>query len=257
MGYFVLAYALSWSIGIPLALLGRANQQPVPFAIHYLIAYGPMLAALIMTGLIEGKPGVQALLGRLVDWRVKPAWWLVAVSPLLLFAVLALGLALLSQPVDLGLLGQVNFLPNLGIGALLLWILTFGVGEEMGWRGYALPRLQRTHSALKANLILAPLWALWHLPQFFYLFELSMLPGWLLGLLAGAIVFTWLYNSARGSILIVAVWHGAFNFITASQAGEGIIAAVLNTIVMIWAILVVILYRSTNLSPVSRQIRSS
>ena len=155
---------------------------------------------------------------------------------------------------DFSLLGQVNFLPNLGVGALLLWIFTFGFGEEIGWRGYALPRLQKDRSALSATLILAVFWALWHLPQFFYLFDTAILVGWFFGLTAGAIVFTWLYNSAEGSILMVALWHGAFNFITASKAGEGVLAAVLSTLVMVWAVAVIIWLKPTNLSHVEKQI---
>ena len=65
--------------------------------------------------------------------------------------------------------------------------MTFGLGEETGWRGFALPRLQRGHSALSATLILWALWALWHLPLFFYSYDLSVVPGLTIGLLAGAV----------------------------------------------------------------------
>ena len=155
---------------------------------------------------------------------------------------------------DFSLLGQVNFLPNLGFGALPLWIFTFGFGEEIGWRGYALPRLQKNRSALSATLILAVFWAFWHLPLFFFLYDVAILAGWFFGLIAGAIVFTWLYNSAAGSISIIAVWHGTFNFITASPAGEGLIAAILSTIVMVWAVVIVFLFKPANLSHAEKQI---
>ena len=97
-------------------------------------------------------------------------------------------------------------------------------------------------------MILAVLWALWHLPQFFYLFDPAIAIGWTIGLFAGAIVFTWLLNSSNGSILIVAIWHGCFNFISASDAGNGILAAVVSTIVMIWAVLVIVIFKPENLS---------
>lgn len=105
-----------------------------------------------------------------------------------------------------------NLYAALGLAALPLWILTFGIGEETGWRGFALPRLQRGRSALSATIILWVFWALWHLPLFFYSYEASILPGFLIGLLAGAITLTWLYNSTSGTILLVALWHGTFNF---------------------------------------------
>ncbi len=78
--------------------------------------------------------------------------------------------------------------------------------------------------------------------------------GWLFGLTAGSTVLTWLYNSTGGSILMVALWHGMFNFITASQAGEGILAAVLSTLVMVWAVVVVIWFKPANLSHVEKQV---
>jgi membrane protease YdiL (CAAX protease family) len=124
----------------------------------------------------------------------------------------------------------------------------------VGWRGYALPRLQKDRTALSATIILAVLWALWHLPQFFYLFDPAIAIGWVIGLFAGAIVFTWLFNSSSGSILIVAIWHGCFNFITASNAGNGILAAVVSTVVMVWAVVVIVLFKPKDLSKQERDI---
>ena len=256
LGYFLLAYGISWAIGIPPAIAAQGeNQRSLPFFIHYLYAYGPMLSAIIMAWLTDGRSGLRELFARILKWRVRPVWWFVAFSPLGLFAVVAIVQRFIQGTwMDFGLLGQVNFLPNLGVGALLLWILTFGFGEEIGWRGYALPRLQKNRSALSATLILSAFWALWHVPQFFYLFDVAILVGWLFGLTAGSIVLTWLYNSAGGSILMVALWHGTFNFITASKAGEGILAAVLSTLVMVWAVVVVIPYKPANLSHEEKQV---
>jgi len=152
------------------------------------------------------------------------------------------------EPISIASLGNVNFLPSLGLAALPLWLLTFGIGEETGWRGFALPRLQRDRSALSATLILSILWALWHLPQFFYLFEPTIAIGWLLGLICGAVLLTWLFNSTGGSILIVAIWHGCFNFISASNAGNGILAAVVSSLVMIWAVVLFFWFKPRNLS---------
>jgi membrane protease YdiL (CAAX protease family) len=248
--YFLLAYAFSWAIGIPLAL-GQAGliTPPPPLWLHYLVAYGPLLSALIVTWVSEGKPGLSLLARRVALWKVSPVWWVVALFPLLLgWAVIFLLNRAAGAEIGLASLGQVNFLPPLGFGALALWLLTFGIGEETGWRGFALPRLQQGRSALSATLILGSLWALWHLPQFFYLFEPGMAVGWLIGLFAGAIVLTWLFNSTGGSVLLVAVWHGCFNFITASSAGDGLLAAIVSVIVIVWAVVVIVLFRPANLS---------
>jgi membrane protease YdiL (CAAX protease family) len=185
----------------------REGDVPIPFSLHYLAAYGPMLAAIVVTWLTDGRDGL------------------------------------------------IDFLPNLGLGALLLWILTFGIGEEIGWRGYALPGLQQGRSALSATVILWAMWALWHVPMFFYLYDVTIVVGFLLGLLAGAITFTWLYNGTGGSILMVAVWHGAFNFTTGCVACKtGVTAAVLSTLVMVWAVVVVILFKPATLSRTDKQI---
>ncbi len=202
--YFILAYAISWAVQIPLALQAQGLiQATIPPSIHYLAGYGPMLAAVITTWLATGANGVKELLSRLLRWRVPPVWWLVAGSPIALYVMVALGLQVVQgQPFGLGELGRVNHLPYLGMGTLFLWILTFGLGEETGWRGFALPRLQKHRSALQATLLLWVFWALWHLPAFFFLYDPAIATGFLLGTLAGAIVFTWLYNGAGSSILV-------------------------------------------------------
>jgi membrane protease YdiL (CAAX protease family) len=256
IAYFILAYAISWAIAVPLALGKQGIISPIlPQWTHYFAAYGPMLSALIVTWITQGQSGLRELGKRMIKWRVLPIWWIAALSPLIIgfTVVLILNLVTGSQ-INLSTLGDVKFLPPLGIGALVLWTLTFGIGEETGWRGYALPRLQKDRTALSATIILAVLWALWHLPQFFFLYDPAIAIGWVIGLFAGAIVLTWLYNSSMGSILIVAVWHGCFNFITSSNAGNGIIAAIVSAVVMVWAIVVILLFKPKDLSKQKREI---
>jgi len=243
--YFILAYAFSWSIGLPLAL---ANYRIIPTILpqwtHYLVAYGPMFSALIITGITQGLYGLKELGGRMVKWAC-PKWLIIAFSPLIIGSlVIWLLNRLTGSEIGLSILGVVNYLPPLGAGtALLLWMFTFGLGEETGWRGFALPRLQKDRSALRATTILALFWALWHLPQFFYLFDPSIAVGWVIGLFAGAVILTWLYNSANDSILMVAIWHACFNFMTASKTEVGILPAVLSVIVIVWAVIVIIRYK--------------
>jgi membrane protease YdiL (CAAX protease family) len=152
------------------------------------------------------------------------------------------------------LLGEVDYLPYLGIvGAFILWLLTFGLGEELGWRGYALPRLQKRRSALTATLILGVAWAFWHLPAFFYkdtyvaMGLMAGLPLLLISILAASIVFTWLYNSTPGSLLMVILFHAVFDFLSVSRAGGDNVAVIMSAVVMVWAVLVVILFEPANL----------
>jgi membrane protease YdiL (CAAX protease family) len=257
VAYFVLAYAISWAVQIPLALKAQGlTQTPIPFSIHYLAGYGPLLSAVIVTWLADGAAGLRGLVGRLLRWRVPPIWWLAALSPLALYALVSLALRLIQvQWPGVAILGQVDFLPELGLGAFFLWLLTFGLGEEMGWRGYALPRLQRNHTALSATLILWVFWAIWHVPAFFYVYDPAIVIGFLLGLLAGAIVFTWLYNGAGGSLLMVILFHGAFNLTTGCTACKaGTISAVISTLVMVWAVVVMFWFKTANLSRSPKQV---
>lgn len=248
--FCVLAYVLSWSVEIPLALQTQGLlQTEIPLSFHYLAAYGPMISALIVTRWTMGRHGLRDLLSRMTKWRLKPVWWLVGLAPVGFYLLVSAAIWLLQgQPIDIIAMGQVDFLPPLGLAALPMWVLTFGIGEETGWRGFALPRLQAKRSPLSATIILWGFWVLWHLPLFFYSYEASIIPGFLIGLLAGSIVFTWLYNCTGGSILMVAVWHGAFNFTTAcSSCKTGIPAAVISTLVMVWAVIMVMLFKPVRL----------
>jgi membrane protease YdiL (CAAX protease family) len=256
VGFFALAYALSWLIEVPLALRAQGLLDvPVPFFAHYVAAYGPMISAIVVTGLEGGRRGLKDLLHRMFRWRVRLVWWVVALAPLLAYGVVAVAIRLMmgTWP-DVGAMSHIAYLPDLGIGALIFWIVTFGLGEETGWRGFALPRLQEGRSALSATVVLWALWAVWHLPMFFYRYDGVPPMGFLLGLLAGAIILTWLYNSSEGSILLAGVWHGAFNFTTACVAcGIGTATAVLSTLVMVWAVIVVIWFKPGTLSHSARQ----
>src|SRR2546421_1909578 len=241
--YFVLAYAISWSVAVPLALQahGILNAH-LPWALHYLMTFGPALAALSMMRVLGeplGGTGVPA-----AQPRFRTAlWWTIGfASPLLMFAAAQLAARAAGQTApSWNTLGRVNFLPDLGFGARWLWFATSGCGEEVGWRGFLLPRLQERHSPFVSSLLLAIGWAGWHLPAFFYVpsyaaLGLRILPGFFFGILAGAIVLTWLYNRSGGSVLAAALWHASFNFVTASPDSAGVAAAITSTLVVVWAI---------------------
>ena len=248
--FFLLALGFSWSVETPLAF-ATAGVSPfsVPQWLHYLAAFGPALAALAVSWVLGGAAVVRQLLAQAIRWRIGTRWLVVAVgSPIALFAAAA-GAAHLVEGTwpDFTQLGEVNFLGAIGVpSAFLLWISTFGFGEEIGWRGFALPRLQQRHGALKASLLLAMVWAVWHVPAFFYLptymrLGVGVIPGFVVGLTLGAILLTWLYNSTGGSVLAVAIWHALFDFFSATEATDGLMNAVMSTVVMFWAIAIVIL----------------
>jgi CAAX protease family protein len=248
--YFTLAYAFSWAVEIPLVAVARGwTTRTVPFALHYLAAFGPLAAAVITTWAADGPDGLRRLGRRVVQWRVRPIWWICALAPLVLFAVAAVALRIVRGSwTDLEVLGRLNFLPSLGLWALPFWIVTFGIGEETGWRGFALPRLQQGRSALTASLLLGLVWAAWHLPTLFYLpsyvqHGVAAVPGLLIGITLGSIVLTWLVNGSRGSVLVAIVWHGTFNYVTAAPSSDQAITAFVTTAVLVWAVIVVLVWR--------------
>jgi len=203
--FFILAYALSWWAWIPYAL----GVFPNPVA-----SFGPFLAALVVLAFTEGKAGLLDLFRRMIRWRVAPGWYAVA---LLLPAVLTAVATMLN--VQLG--AQAPSPAQLGawpaiLSTFAIVLLVPGVGgawEEPGWRGYAVPRLQRGRSALVASLILGVLIAGWHLPLI--LVGQVRYPDIVL-ILAAVIVFNWVFNNAKGSVLIIMLMHAANNAVSGS-----------------------------------------
>ena len=123
----------------------------------------------------------------------------------------------------------------------------------LSWRGFALPRLQARRSALAATLILGVLWALWHLPVFWFHPGLGQIMAvgivaavfWVLGLFSQAILYTWLYNSSRRSILMVALLHGGLT--TFSLGGGEDVAAIMGLTILIAAVVVIVVAGPSNL----------
>lgn len=250
IAFFVLAYALSWAWAMPLAVADQVVRRGDAWPTHYPSLLGPAIAAFAVTAWAAGRAGLRDLLSRMLRWRVGLRWWLVAFSPIAFLALTLLVMAAAGKDLpavaDFGLFSGT---PAIGlVGVFLLITFVGSLGEETGWRGYALPHLQRRFNPLTATLILAPLWFLWHLPQFFVIatyrdFGATDYVGMFLGLTAGAVVLTWLYNRSGGSVLLVTVWHGVYNFVGATEGAVavGAIAATISTLVMVQGITLVLL----------------
>lgn len=261
LAYSILACALSWAIWLPLVArsLG-ARVYVLPYQ-HYLGALGPMVAAIIVAAVSTGRSGIVELVRGLIRWHVGIRWFLIAVlGPAALYVISAIGLALFNGAwPDFTQFGRSTEFPALGlIGVSLVHILTFGVGEELGWRGFALPRLQAKHSALAATILLTIVWAVWHIPTFFYRPGYSSMGaidivGWFLSLLTGAILLTWLYNSTKGSVLIVALFHGSIDVAFTSKSIDSGVMNTMGALIVLWAIAVVVIAGPTHLSRFARQ----
>jgi membrane protease YdiL (CAAX protease family) len=247
VAFFVLAYVVGWAWMLPVLMSGRSIEEGRGWPTHFPTLLGPFLAAVVVTGWRERRLGLRRLGRRMVAVRFPFRWWAATLSPLIMLVVVAAGMLVTGRPLHLGDLSAYSGLSrSMGpLGVLVAVVLINGYGEETGWRGYAATQLQRRYSPLTAALIVAPLWAGWHLPFFFTLqsfrnFGPATTVGWLLGLTAGSVLLTWLLDGTAGSILAVALWHGGFNIVSATQFGGGLLAAVSTTMVMIAAVAIAV-----------------
>lgn len=239
-----IAYLVSWAWWIPLALGDDDVEAGVGWPTQIPGLMGPLIAAVIVTWLIDGRAGLGALWRKVTAWRAGRSWLSVP-------AILLVGaVGLLASSKAFGSNDLVTYQGvSVGAGALLTVVIVFvcnGLGEEAGWRGFAADRLLRRHNLTVTSLIVAAVWAPWHLPLFFFQesfrgFTAVEVVGWVLGLTAGSIVLTWLYRGSKESVLLVSAWHTAFNFTSATSAATGTTAAISSTMVMVIAIVIVVL----------------
>jgi len=225
--YFLMAYAFSWLGWLPYILsLDGLGLLPVHLTQLGTLpgAYlGPLLSGFLMTGVTEGKAGLRRLLRRFVLWRVGWQWY-----PLILLGVPAiLFLGFLTQSGSRAALHNpfpqfVLFFPLL----LILEIVTSGLAEEPGWRGFALPRLQSRYGPLVGTLMLGLLWGGWHLPLFLTAWGGGASgPGiceFILGIVSTAIIITWVFNHTRGSLLMTILLHATVDTFGSAAAATGL-----------------------------------
>jgi membrane protease YdiL (CAAX protease family) len=209
--FFVLTYVFTWAIESPLVFLTDSVTATQGLVLVILASNVPSAVAIVLTAIVLGRGALRKLLARLLIWRVSPFWYLVVfLGPVALTG----GVVLLNS-----LMGG----PALSLGMTLVGATIFfafsvvpgsALGEEIGWRGYVLPRLQSRMSALSAALLIAPIWGLWHLPlwltgdpvktpTFYVAFFAAVFPM--------SVLLTWVYNSTGGSLLMVVILHATVN----------------------------------------------
>jgi membrane protease YdiL (CAAX protease family) len=203
--YFVLAFAWFWGC-IALGFIDRFR-----FWVPMLGAIAPAISAVIVTSISEGEAEMRNLLGRLGKWRVGWKWYFVALGLPLAGALLAAGVASsfgAFKPARINIDMLRAILPTIWI------VFLFAAGEELGWRGYALPRLLSRHNAIYASVILGMLHTVWHWPLILLphqmLSDIPILP-WTISIVAEAVVFTWIFRHTGGSVLMAALYHGMSN----------------------------------------------
>jgi membrane protease YdiL (CAAX protease family) len=251
--FFVMSLA-SWVIWIPQAAVAlgiRESAIPLDSPANALTVWGPGVAAIVVTLLTVGRGGVRRLFRPIRRWRVGIQWYIfVLLFPVGKWLVAYVLDVLLGQSYELGVSPILSvFGPEQAIMLPIAVVFAFPntLGEELGWRGFALPKLQAKSSALVSSVIIGLFWGLWHVPTWVAqgVSDLSTLPLFaeVVSMVPVAILFTWVYNSTKGSLLLVWLFH-------ASMAITGYFVPLLPTVtekILLWlvAILVVVLARST------------
>lgn len=214
--FFLLTYALTWVCFMSVVKMSHAPRPTAPAtailsgSLLLLGTFAPALVALAVTARDEGRRGVRVLLRRMIQWQVGWRWYLFAVAYL---PAVKLSVALIYRLMT-------GAWPRFGTDSWYIIVLAIIIstpvqaGEEIGWRGYALPRLAGRFGFARASLLLGLIWACWHLPLFF-------LPGadkygqsfpvWTLQVVALSVAITWLYAGAGGSLLLTMLMHSAVN----------------------------------------------
>ncbi|SEU18184.1 CPBP family intramembrane glutamic endopeptidase [Paenibacillus sp. NFR01] len=245
IGFIAVTFGFTWLCWLPL-LLNRqfdAGVPVLPFQ-FYLGSFGPLLGTLASLAL-TGEEGVAGWFKKAFSLSFPKKWLLIAVGLPLLYGTLALlvhAFVTGSFP-EMSRFGLTSDLPasfNLGTTALM-WMITFGIGEESGWRGYLLPLLHRRYSLFTSALLVSLVWMLWHLPAFWfnesYVGMGFGVIGWAISLMYGSVVLAWICQGSRWSIVPVILWHGIFDLLTASDQAAEIMAMVCSMFVIIHGIL--------------------
>ena len=209
--FLVLTYGLTWALWIPLDLFRDAAAGPYTSLALLIGSNIPSAVAIVLTLVGFGWGATRKLLGRLLIWRISWRWYLVLLAP----TALVIGTITLVAVTRGGTTAALAVPLVSAIIAVAFMIFPgSALGEEIGWRGFALPRVQSRRTALTASLVIGSLHGLWHLPLWLrgdVDHRLSVYPAFLIQALALAVIYTWLYNSSKGSLLLVVLFHTATN----------------------------------------------
>jgi uncharacterized protein len=248
ISFYLLTLVLSW--GYWVTLLWHGVKVDSSSVAHFPGLLGPMLAAIVVTSLFGGRDAIRELFKRMF-W-LGPNWvykLLLALSPLGIGAIAFILIDTLGKPFPP--LAAFANLPGLLLNwpmTLLAVLIVNGLGEETGWRGFLTEHLLLKYHRFHATLIVAVLWAFWHLPLVWLNSGMAamvgpMMFGWFFALVCGAFVLTMVYLATGHSILCVALWHVTFNMMVTGPVGTGLLAAFVSIVVMMWGSIIAVLWR--------------
>ncbi|GAA4461651.1 hypothetical protein GCM10023189_37390 [Nibrella saemangeumensis] len=255
--FFGLAYAISWLLWSPYYLPLGIPADQLPY-FHLLGCMGPMLAALVLLYRENGLAGIRQLGGRYRFGWQSVRWLAIGFGAPIALLLVIIGMT--APPVQQlfnwqGLFAGQEFGFLSPLSYIAVNIFFFGFGEEVGWRGFALPRLQTRYSAFTANLILTGCWAIWHWPLFFnplggYMhMGAGEVIGWLFSLVTGGMLFTWLFNSSRGSVVACALFHSMMDVVFMADLNIPQLSTYTGALITLWGLYIWLVYRPATLSP--------
>ncbi len=239
--FFILTFFISWIIWLPLITFA-----PHATFLHQLGGMGPLLASLLITQSSDTRNKRIGFLQSI--FRFKSKWLLLGFfTPFFIFFTSTLIASLMGASTNFSLLFTSHEYPKIGILYWIVSIICYGFGEQVGWRGFALPKLmEKGMSAFKASTILSIIWAFWHLPLFWYIgsdymhMNFWMIIGWYISLLLSSYLLTWFYLTSGKSIATVALFHAALDITIISQAAGIQVVQIMSTILMVLGVIVVI-----------------
>jgi CAAX protease family protein len=208
--FFLLTYAVMWTLFFTVVAASIPSGSLAGTVLILLGAYSPGIVALALTARAEGTAGIRALLGRVVQWDVPAKWYVFAVSYM---AAIKLTAAVIHRAIA-GAWPRFGAEPLYLLPLALAFSTPFQAGEEIGWRGYALPRMAVRWGFARSSVLLGLIWAFWHLPQFFMPDGNSYRQAffvYVIQVTALTVAMTWLYAHTSGSLLPVMVMHAAVN----------------------------------------------
>lgn len=210
--FFIITFLITWGIGalaifLPAQLQAFVGELTDTSPIYFLAIAAPTVSATILTFARDGWKGLASLYGRLVHWRFGFKWW-----ALVLVGIPVVGW-IASQITGSNPLKPTNSLSEF-LWVLFYLLVTGPLCEELGWRGFALPRLLKRFNPFTASLILGIIWGVWHLPSFLLggMVQAGMsLPLFLLNALLLSVFVTWIFQHTGGSVLITVLIHYTVN----------------------------------------------
>lgn len=257
--FVILTFGVSLAVWLPIIASHRGwIGVDIPAGLATLGVFGPAIAAILLRFATAGRSGLRSFWGAASRWRIGRRWWVVTllVPPVFIGGVYAAYLLFggdIRTSTTFAMLRDAGPFAVIIVPVMVLVTVVLAFGEEAGWRGYLLPLLQSRLSALSASLVVGAVWFLWHIP-------LLYLPGQQTGgeafpivlfgttVILSSVLYTWLYNNTRGSVLAVTLLHAGLNIwgplvaLHPAETGEALSAYLLTAGWVIVAVSLVIVF---------------